>query len=118
MLFFGIVTTGLRPGYSSRTVPGSKSLSFLSSSVSKSTGMTGIGFFVVVLVVVVKRLLVRTEVDVFLDGCDGRVLVRVVAGTVGVDTRIVAVSSSTQFEIGPLHCPVAVQVMKFGPSSL
>lgn len=80
--------------------------------------MTGIGFFVVVLVVVVKRLLVRTEVDVFLDGCDGRVLVRVVAGTVGVDTRIVAVSSSTQFEIGPLHCPVAVQVMKFGPSSL
>lgn len=102
---------GLRPGYSSRTVPGSKSLSFLSSSVSKSIGgRVGIGFLVVD-VVVVKRLLVRTEVDVFLDGCDGRVLERVVAGTVGVDTRIVAVSSSTQLEIGPLHCPVAVHVM-------
>lgn len=68
---------------------------------------------------VVNRLLVRTDVGVFLDvGCGGRVLVKVVAGTVGVVILIVADSSSTQFEIGPLHCPVAVHVMKLGPSVL
>jgi hypothetical protein len=70
--------------------------------------------------VVVNRLLVRTDVDVFLDDdCDGRVLAKVVAGTVGVVALIVVDdSSSTQLEIGPLHCPVAVHVTKLGPSVL
>jgi hypothetical protein len=71
-----------------------------------------------VVVLVVKRLLVRTEVDVFLDGEAVRDRVNVVAGTDCVDVLIIAASSSTQFVIGPFHCPDAVHEIKAGPSSL
>lgn len=71
-----------------------------------------------VVVVVVKRLLVRTDVDVFLDGDDVLERVNVVAGTDCVDVLIATESSSMQLVIGPLHWPDAVQVMWLGPSNL
>lgn len=114
-LFFGIVTiglTGFLPGYSSRTVPGSKSM----SSSLKFILLMGTVFCVVV--VVVDRLLVLTDVDVFLDGGDVLGRVNVVAGTDCVDDFTVAVSSSIQLLIGPLHWPDDVHVMNVGPSSL
>lgn len=115
-LFFGMLTTGrtgLRGGNSSRTVPGRTSLSLLSSSSSKSC--SGMDFCVVV---VVNLELVRTEVEVFLDGCDVRGLVNVVAGTEGIGAFVVCDGSSMQLVTGPLHCPVDVQVIKLGPSAL
>jgi hypothetical protein len=113
--FFGMVATGrtgLRGGYSSRTVPGKMSLSLLSSSSAKSDSG------VVRCVVVVNRELVRTDVEVFLDGADVLLRVKVVAGIEGVGCFVVAITSSMHSEIGPLHCPVAVHVMTLGPSNL
>lgn len=86
-LFLGTLATGrtgLRGGKSSRTVPGRTSLSLLSSSSSKSR--KGIVFCVVE---VENRELVRIELEVFLDGCDVRGLVNVVAGMEGIGAFVV-----------------------------
>lgn len=65
-----------------------------------------------------KRELVRIDDEVFLEGGDVLGRVNVVAGMDGIGALVVCAGSSTQFVIGPLHCPADVQVMKDGPSCL